>query len=290
MQKTKIIFAFSLLFLCGCANKGASDGLNHIPAFKNVTPFAINKIRRAAIQETAGSVGAQAALAWRSKQINDMLLQQSRTLDRIFNFNSLVLAHNVLPPVLVEGHNTLNLDNNETIRLSDRDYQIVFPARFITASPTWRDYLLMNYKKPDDPDTTLLPKNNEEREIWNLYLGKGWQAGLDQSAEIFSVNIGRLHRDFEGMILYRKLYAQKIVSAPFVSQADLGITGGGNNLRINDRVLRITAVSELNANSKTWKPVMTIKESNEDDAAWQSNSKGAAGIDAKLKSLMEKIK
>lgn len=288
MQKLKVIFVCSLCFLCGCADKATSDGLNHIPAFKNVTPFTINKIRKAALQETAGGVGAQAALAWRSKQINDMLLQQSRTLDRIFNFNSLVLDHNVLPPVLVEGNNTLNLDNNETIRLSDRDYQIVFPARFVTAAPTWREYLLMNYKKPEDPDPTLLPKNNEEREIWNNYLSKGWRAGLQQSAEIFSANVGRLQRDFNGMILYRKLYAQKIVSAPFVSQADLGITGGGNNLRINDRVLRITAVSELNANSKNWKPVMTITNTDDDNSA--NSKQNAAGIDATLKNLMEKIK
>ncbi len=55
------------------------------------------------------------------------------------------------------------------------------------------------------------------------------------------------------MILYRKLLAQNIVSPPFVSRADLGITGGGDRLRINDQVLRITAVSELKPNSKVWK-------------------------------------
>ena len=62
------------------------------------------------------------------------------------------------------------------------------------------------------------------------------------------------------MILYRKLLAQHILTPPYVSQADLGITGGGNDMRINDRVLRITAIPQLQTNTKKWAPVMSQKQ------------------------------
>lgn len=217
----------------------------------------LNTIRYAALKETATSISAQTALYWSSQNIHVVLKNESRQLDRIFNFNAMLLPNNVLPPVLSEEVNTLTLDNDNTIRLSDRDYQIVAPARFVTAAPTWRDYLWMPYKKPDSANHTLLPKNEIEKNIWNKYVKIGWKAGLDQANDIFSSNLNRLVRDFNGLVLYRKLYAQHIVSAPFVSQADLGITGGGDKLRINDRVLRIAAISELNPNSKQWRPVLS---------------------------------
>ena len=54
------------------------------------------------------------------------------------------------------------------------------------------------------------------------------------------------------MILYHKLYSQNMVSAPFVAQADLGVTGDDREMRVNDRVLRITDTSRSNVNSKSW--------------------------------------
>ena len=220
----------------------------------------VNSIRQAALQDTASSVAAQAALAQRSKQINMVLQSQSRSLERIFNFDAMLLNHNVLPPVLVEARDTLNLDDSITIRLADRDYQITYPARFVTASPTWHDYLWMNYEKPEPPNITLLPKNKIEKNLWRQYIQEGWKAGSQQAMDIFSANLSRLQRDFNGMVLYRKLYAQNIVSAPFVSEADLGITGGGDALRVNDRILRITAMSELKPNSTKWNAVLDKKK------------------------------
>lgn len=254
-SSSAFIIGSTCLALSGCINK-QPDEFSRISALQaNVS--SINAIRQNALQETAGSLGAQAGLAWRSKQLNQIIKANSHELDRVFNFNGMLLDKNILPPVLTEGRNTLNLSNNETIRLSDHDYQIVSPARFVTAAPTWRDYLLMSYKKPETPSNSYLPKNKEELKVWNKYLALGWNSGVNQAANIFAANLARLQRDFNGIILYRKLYAQHMVSAPFVSQADLGVTGDRNSIHINDRILRITAVSELDTNSKHWQPVLT---------------------------------
>ena len=41
-------------------------------------------------------------------------------------------------------------------------YTILAGPRFVTATPTWENYLLTAYAKPDIPDNSLLPKNKEE--------------------------------------------------------------------------------------------------------------------------------
>lgn len=218
------------------------------------------KIREMALKETALSLGAQSALAWRAKYIDDELILQSRNLDSIFDFNSLILENNILPPVLLEGRNTLNLADTQTIRISDRTYKVSKQARFVTTPPNWRQYLWMDYKKPEYPSATLLPKNKEERSIWCHYIDKGWSQGLDQANTILEESIARIKEDFAGMILYRKLLAMNMVSAPYVSHTDLGVTGDGGEIRIDDRVLRITALPALNVNSSEWRAAVEKDE------------------------------
>ncbi|MCD8499755.1 MAG: type IV secretory system conjugative DNA transfer family protein, partial [Gammaproteobacteria bacterium] len=43
---------------------------------------------------------------------------------------------------------------------------------------------------------------------------------------------------------------------PSSLKTDLGVTGDGNGININDQVLRITALSQLQTNSKEWQPVL----------------------------------
>jgi defect-in-organelle-trafficking protein DotC len=254
MRKCKLFCSIILLlFLTGCANSAEKKQQSKIPAFAAAPAYQKNHIRVAVIKDTARSVGAQAALAHSAKEIDQLLAAQKQTLSKVFDFQAMMLPHNAIPPVLVESDNSLNLNSSSSIRLADRIYKIEKPARFVTSMPSWRDYLWMNYPPPEAPDNSLLPKTNQERDIWNKYIIIGWNEGIMQAQDIFTINLNRLQRDYKGMILYRKLLAQNIVSPPFVSRANLGITGGGKSLRINDQVLRITAVSELKPNSKLWK-------------------------------------
>lgn len=247
----------TILAISGCTPPKHKD-YSVIPALPNTTASnAQNAIRLTAVRETALSVGAQGGLAWRANQINTMLGKEKDSLNQIFNFGPLILNHNVLPPVLVQGDTTLNLADPDTLRLADRVYKIEHPPRFITATPTWRDYLWLNYNPPDPPNSVLLPKTDQERAVWNQCVQKGWRAGVRQANQIFSINLGRLKRDYNGMILYRELLAQNMVTPPYVGKVNLGVTGGGNIMRINDRVLRITAISKLNPNAKSWKAVIT---------------------------------
>lgn len=246
--------------LAACAQKGQPGVVPlDVTGVPNPSPGDSNnvpKIRFAGLQETATSFGAQSGLAWASRNINKSLEDDERRLNEVFNFRALILNNNVLPPVLSEGRNALNIDNPDTLRLADKVYKIESPPRFVTAAPTWREYLWMNYAVPDKPNGTLLPRTGEERKVWDQYYKQGWRDGVLQANQIFSENMGRLKRDYAGMILYRSLLEQHIVTAPYVAKSEMGVTGDANQIRVNDQVLRITSTSKLITDSKTWKPVI----------------------------------
>jgi defect-in-organelle-trafficking protein DotC len=254
MNRTALTIGFTLLAFCaGCTSSPkVPRELIKISALKQGRGSEIANLRQDALRDTAIAVGAQGGLAWRAERIDCVLKQQQNSLNKIYNFSALLLNKNILPPVLEEGRDAANIANCETIRAADVIYRIITAPCFVSLAPTWRQYLWMHYEKPEDPNATLLPKNRAEAAIWNCYVREGWQKGVDQADRIFQANLNRLNRDFKGMILYHKLYSQNMVSAPFVAQADLGVTGDDREMRVNDRVLRITDTARLNVNSKSW--------------------------------------
>jgi defect-in-organelle-trafficking protein DotC len=258
----KLLFLFLSTTLLSACSQQTSLGKGDYSRIKNLPPptaadaFSVPKIRLAAIEQTAASLGAQGALAWTSKGINASLERDDQHLTQVFNFRALLLNNNVLPPVLSEGRDMVASDDPNSLRLADKVYKIESTPRFVTAAPTWREYLWMSYTPPERPNVSLLPRDAEEQKAWDQYYDQGWKDGIVQANQIFSENMGRLKRDYNGMILYRKLLAQKIVTPPYVAKSDLGITGDANEVRINDQVLRITATSQLVTDSKQWKSVV----------------------------------
>lgn len=265
----RLLFLLTTIFLTSCALQpkqtvSSVDTLNlgHLESLSqdNLLPDEpfVSKIRLDALKETAMSIGAQGGLSYRAQQINTISARNEEQLSKIFYFNQLILDHNILPPVLQESKQSLQLNSPVLLRTSDRTYHILRQAKFVTTPPTWRDYLWLHYDRPPVPDNTLLPKNKEERHIWVKYTRLGWLTGVQQANTIYANNLARLKADYQGMLLYRRLLTQNMVSKPFVAKSEMGITSNEDRseLRINDQILRITATPELNQNSKQWKPVL----------------------------------
>lgn len=266
--KTTLLCAFLGCALSGCTTTQRSFDTTSLNDLQNLSQQAtrsnkpsVSKIRIDALKDTALSIGAQGGLAHRARQIDKILLCNARNLSNIYDFNNLVLDKNVLPPVLEYSEQSLNLAGPDIIRASDNVYKIIKQAHFVTAAPTWRNYLWLNYQKPDLPDSTLLPRNKRERKIWQEYISTGWRNGIKQAETIYANNIAELKRDFHGMMLYRKLLSQNMVSKPFVSEANIGTTSNADRseMRVNDRVLRITSIPKLNPNAAQWHPVLVTK-------------------------------
>lgn len=249
--------SFSLLLVACGMNRGSSTA-RELAARDAASADVSTPIRYQGIRDTAMRYGAQEGLAAKAAVINKILENRATDLDRVYRFNALLLPHNVLPPVLVEARDTLNLDSPDALRLADRIYKIVQPARFVTSAPSWRDYLSLDYKKPDEPDVTLLPRSSGERDVWDLYIKQGWQNGIDQANQIFSENLSRLTRDYVGMVLYSDLLAKHMITPPYVAKAKLGITGDANEMHINDEIVRITGSAKLQPKrSREWQPALS---------------------------------
>ncbi len=259
----KLLSTLSITLLCTAILTGCNTrhhlvaNVGYIEKTSTALKQKVSEMRYKALTDKASQLGARGALAWRSVQINQVLKDNSDKLDAIFNFNALLLEHNVLPPVISQASNEVNLTSGQSIQFSDKVYRLLQPAHFVTAPPTWHSYLTMNYHKPKAPDSSLLPTTKDEVKVWNTALKKGWAAGLEQANTIFAANIARLNRDFEGMLLYKKLKSQSMVNKPIVATSNLGVTGDQHQLRLNETVLRITRNVGLMPNSHRWQPVLT---------------------------------
>ncbi len=262
----KISLLLFCLSLSACAThsvtsveSGDLEDIRRLSSGHITSSEQVSGIRYTALRDAALSLGARAGLAAQAKELNAMLQRHDRLLSRVFNFDQLLLDSNVMPPVLVEGRNTLDMKNYDTIRAADRNFTIYRQAHFVSAAPTWRDYLLLQYKTPETPDRSLLPRNKAEKLIWEHYVDDGWKAGNEQADNIFTESLGRLKRDFVGMLRYRNLLAQNMVSAPFVATLDLGVTGSNDELVVNDRILRITEMPTFTRNPGAWSSEVTPK-------------------------------
>ena len=215
-------------------------------------------IRFKAVQEAAEALGMQAGLYDQSQKINQILDAHAVTLDKIFNFNLLVYQQHVLPPVIEHAGESLNVGPaNTTLRIDGETYNVVRQVKFVTAPPTWRDYLWMPYKQPELPNKVLLPRNDQERKIWREFIHQGWTEGEIQGEVIFKINLKRLERDYNGMVLYKSLLLRGMVSPFYVSSKESGITGNDSHMVIDDRTMAITNFPALQLHSKLWNPVAT---------------------------------
>lgn len=208
-----------------------------------------DRLRLPALIDQAKQFGMQAGLNYATQQINEALKQKEYQLNKVFSFGSFVIegphGTKLLPPVIIEGHDTFEtFERGKVIRISDIDYTMISNCTFAPENPLWHAYLLRKHASPISP--TIIPKNNEEREVWKENAKIGWKKGVEMAEEINESDFKRLKRDFQGMVKYHSLALQKKVESCYVSSNDMGVTGDNNNMRINDRVIAVTQDAKMN--------------------------------------------
>lgn len=216
-------------------------------------------IRGDAIKEAALSFGARGGLAKRTWEIRKELDTRERYLDKVFNFGQLLISAPsgflIEPPIVTEAMNATLIDiGGQTAAVSDKMYNIIRNAQITSAPRTWRNYLEREWGEVIPPPDILLPKDDEERAVWEEYVTIGWNSGYEQADEIFGQDLARMTADFEGMVRYRMLLSQGMISPPYALQVDRGVTGGGNEMRIGDRAVQITGVPQLVSGTNQWTP------------------------------------
>lgn len=220
---------------------------------------AIN-MRRDAMRNAALSYGARGGLARRNFEIMERLTDFEGTLDRVFDFRALLIKAPsgmlIEPPIIRESLDALAINTSgEEAAVADKILDISKQAQIVSAPRDWRQYLVHGWTASVPPPPRLLwPQNEQERKAWKQWINEGWAAGVLQADQMFEVNINQVLADYRGMVRYRMLLTQGMVSAPYTLQEDRGVTGSKTTMRVGDRALRITGPSQFLTGSGLWKP------------------------------------
>jgi defect-in-organelle-trafficking protein DotC len=217
------------------------------------------QIRSDAMREASLSYGARGGLAYRTFEIQRRLAEYDTSLSKTFDFSRLLVAAPsgllIEPPIVSEAQRAVLVNaGGQAAAVADRIYRINRIARIVTAARNWRLYLERDWGRVEPPPGILLPKTEEERAAWRAYVKQGWDEGIKQAEETFEADLDRLTNDFVGMVRYRELLAQGMISPPYALADDRGVTGGGSEMRIGDRGVSITGPSQLIPKSGAWTP------------------------------------
>lgn len=218
------------------------------------------KIRDDALREAALSYGARAGLAKRTWEIRTTLDQRSAYMDQIYDFKRLLIPAPsgllIEPPIITEGEDaTLIEQGGQVAAVADKIFNINRNARIVSTPRNWRAYLEREWGEVKLPPEVLQPRNDRERSLWAKFMAEGWAEGVKQADEIFQADLNKLGSDYTGMIRYRKLLAQGVVTAPYALQIERGVTGGGSEMRVGDRAVQITGPSQLRTEAFEWQAV-----------------------------------
>lgn len=216
-------------------------------------------IRNDALKEAALSYGARGGLAWRTFFIRQEMETRARYLDKVFDFRQLLIPAPsgllIEPPIIGESVDAMLIEQGgQNAAVADRVYNIGRNARIVSTARTWRAYLERQWGEITPPPEILMPVNDEEMVLWLGFVDKGWLAGVEQADEIFQADLNKLASDYNGMVRYRTLLAQGMVSPPYALQVDRGVTGGGNEMRVGDRSVAITGLPQLQPGTNGWQP------------------------------------
>lgn len=216
-------------------------------------------IREEAVKEAALSYGARGGLRWRTYQIRKQLELRASYLDKVYDFRGLLIPAPsgllIEPPIISESVNAMIVDGaGQEAAVSDRVYNIIKNARIVSTSRTWRNYLERDWGEVTPPPDILRPSNTEERKKWIKWIREGWDKGIEQADDTFQADLDQLIADYQGMVRYRILLAQGMITPPYTLQVDRGITGGGNEMRVGDRAVVITEEPSLSTGADQWQP------------------------------------
>ena len=256
---------FSLIAVLCCVAVGArasgepptlDEVLKVKPEERKVVVFADER-RQAAMRDAAISFGMQSGLVRRGYELGGMLKRYRRELDRVFRFDRLVIARDgflVAPPVVVETTDAFRRSGEgDRAATARRVLRIERPAEVLGSAPGWQGYFDRTWEPAKPPSEVLFPRTEEERRLWREWVRRGWEEGVRLAEETFAADLDRLDRDFRGIVTWRILEAQEIVTAPELEVVERPVVGGGRHMRVDERELVIRAPARLNPVTEDWK-------------------------------------
>lgn len=219
----------------------------------------LSVIREKGLTEAAQTYGSQAGYARRAWEIMHRLEGRSVELSQVFDFRRVtatapVGAGVIIPPVVSRTFDAFQVDAGGTeANVAEEYLHIQRPGRIAPLPPTWRDYLLFAAPGAEEPAKSLMPSDSAELKAFRGWFEEGWQAGVSQADAEFADRLARLQRDYTGMLQYRRLVSQGMMDRMVLADADFGVTGSGDEMRIGSRMVRLVSEASFQTNPQKWR-------------------------------------
>lgn len=252
MRKARVLVSAAAI-LCASSAVFAQENVPSIEAvMKPGESTEKPTLRIKLVREAAISAAMRASLAKQSEKINKMLDTNARLLDDTYDFPSLMLPNNVVPPVIRKVERVTE-QQGDVLRYSALQFQIVKQATFATRAPSWREYLpIPIWTDLGTTPPSLFPTNGAETVAAREGIQQGWRAGIEQANEMFFKGLTRLQNDWLGMNTYHALLKSNMVTAPIINRQDVPISGDATSMVVDESTYRIEAKPVFNPSLSQW--------------------------------------
>ena len=186
---------------------------------------------------------------------------QERNLDTIYNFRPYMIKDVVVPPVIIESKDLVENPNSLAYKTTKQTYRIDKQARFSTRAPDWRQYLTFPTLDSNVYYVTFIPKemlpsSEHERKLWKREAEKSYKLGLIEGKNIVDDAVGRLNKDYIGMITFHQFVLEGKLSMPAFSSQSLAVTSTKDTMALDMKLLQIQQLPQFNTNIENWKPTI----------------------------------
>lgn len=225
-------------------------------------------LRTNAIFDTAVKYGIQSGMYKVLTDHQKKIEKIAPYYDNIFNFNRLMMYNGrVKPPVVVEASQEVTKEGNYMLRDIKKAFTFHSQAEVVTRPPSFRDYMLFNPIKPNQPNPLGMPikGNMKEYITWQNGVQEGWIQGTRQAYLVITEGIYKLARDYYGMQRYLLMLEENIVSKPTITESDLAISTNGKTINIGESTFTISELPEFNVEGRTWRALPRIDSIFEED-------------------------
>jgi defect-in-organelle-trafficking protein DotC len=146
----------------------------------------------------------------------------------------------VIPPVASGAGEALRLETERSATSQLGSYRLIRGARLASIAPHWRHYLLELPDGPSGIHPSLHPRSAEESGRWRVWVDRGWELGVRRADELFGLNVSNLARDYAGMMLFRRLVAERLATGPVTAESLSEMVVGEDEIVFDRKLWRLT--------------------------------------------------
>jgi defect-in-organelle-trafficking protein DotC len=214
------------------------NAINNYRSTDGVGRLRMETLRTDTLRKTALQYGTQMGLHWRTEKLNQILKKHEGGLDSV-SFTSFLENGHVLVPSIIKSTANESYSGN-TLTKVFASYTVDEEAKIVSAAPTYRDYLIHDYKKPRPVHAALKPRTNDESISWLAASKEGFELGVKQANEIYYDALQEMEMDISGRIMYLSMKALDMIKPAAIKLSENGVTFNGRTMNVGETVLEVT--------------------------------------------------